>query len=38
MKRFLAMLLALSLALSLTVCVQAEPVVLTDMAGREVSI
>ena len=38
MKRFLAMLLALSLALSLTVCVQAETVVLTDMAGREVSI
>ena len=38
MKRFLAMLLALSLVLSLTVCVQAEPVVLTDMAGREVSI
>lgn len=38
MKRFLAMLLALSLLLSLTVCVQAEPVVLTDMAGREVSI
>lgn len=38
MKRFLAMLLALSLMLSLTVCVQAEPVVLTDMAGREVSI
>lgn len=38
MKRFLAMLLALSLALSLTVCVQADPVVLTDMAGREVSI
>ena len=38
MKRFLSMLLALSLLLSLTVCVQAEPVVLTDMAGREVSI
>ena len=38
MKRFFAMLLALSLLLSLTVCVQAEPVVLTDMAGREVSI
>lgn len=38
MKRFLTMLLALSLVLSLTVCVQAEPVVLTDMAGREVSI
>lgn len=38
MKRFLAMLLALSLMLSLTVCVQAEPVVLTDMAGREVSL
>lgn len=38
MKRFLAMLLALSLVLSLSVCVQAEPVVLTDMAGREVSI
>ena len=38
MKRFLSMLLALSLVLSLTVCVQAEPVVLTDMAGREVSI
>ena len=38
MKGFLAMLLALSLALSLTVCVQAEPAVLTDMAGREVSI
>ena len=38
MKRFFSMLLALSLLLSLTVCVQAEPVVLTDMAGREVSI
>lgn len=38
MKRFFAMLLALSLVLSLTVCVQAQPVVLTDMAGREVSI
>ena len=38
MKRFFAMLLALSLLLSLSVCVQAEPVVLTDMAGREVSI
>lgn len=38
MKRFLSILLALSLALSLTVCVQADPVVLTDMAGREVSI
>ena len=38
MKRFLSMLLALSLLLSLTVCVQAQPVVLTDMAGREVSI
>lgn len=38
MKRFLSMLLALSLVLSLTVCVQAEAVVLTDMAGREVSI
>ena len=38
MKRFFSILLALSLLLSLTVCVQAEPVVLTDMAGREVSI
>lgn len=38
MKRFFSILLALSLLLSLTVCVQAQPVVLTDMAGREVSI